>query len=195
MTRAFKYGILTAAAVFLLIAVPLLAGPFGGPRPDRTMGMAPGQPHPHTFEGMPGRRGGIDQMADELKLTTEQRGKLVAARDAFRLSAIDLRADIAKKRLEVEQGMRDEAQTSDQQMQKLFEQQAALRARLAMERYRLHHTISTILTTGQRQKLRELRAERFEQRPRPFEHRGFFPHRPPANDDDENDDDAAPGGH
>lgn len=100
------------------------------------------------------------------QLTAEQRQKLQEARDRFAREAIDLRAAVAKERLELRRLLRAENPNMAQvesQLRRLSEAEARLR----MARIRFQQEVRQIVGPEQYARFRAMWREDFRERPHP----------------------------
>lgn len=129
-----------------------------GPMAPRMHGMMQGM----MRGGMMRDGGGMQHllaMADELKLTEQQRDKLRQMFTDFRMERIDHEADLKKARLRLGELMRDDkAQEAD--VNRAIDDLARLRADLQKAQYAHRQAVLSVLTDKQRDQLKSMRMDR-----------------------------------
>ena len=176
---------LTTAALLLLgtaaIAQPGQCGKHC--QADRGMGkgMAPGAGM-HQGMGMRGHGrmmdagpGHILRMAEELKLTDQQKEKIQSMLTSFQVEQIDRQAELKKAQVRMADLRRND-KAADTEVMAAIDEIASLRANMQKMQYRHHQSIKAVLTDKQQEQLKTMRMERM--------HRFW--------DDDEDDDMGSP---
>ena len=126
----------------------------------------------------------MEQMADELDLTAEQRQAMEDAQSAFRMNMIDLRATAEKARLTVRTQMRQTTVNRDEVMKAVDAEGAAdLAIRKAVINHQL--AIRTILGPEKIEKMHEMRKSRGDE----DRDRGGYRGGSDRDDDDHDSDD------
>ncbi len=169
--------------VVLLISASIMAQPHmmgerdcDAPRPPRHEGMCAQSCDGHGM-GMKGKHGQAPMMrialrfADEIGLTDEQREQIEKARFKHKMSMIDLKADVARAKLQVKALTRDD-DANEVEVMRAIDQVAKAKAEMAKMKYKNRKKMKSILTDQQRAKLTELRKERQSKRME-MHHRGF----------------------
>lgn len=118
---------------------------------------------PRKFGERGHHRGGFGMMFRGLDLTDEQKAKLKKFRTASRTNMQPTREALKANREKMQEltanGAFDEAQVTA-----LANEQAALQAKMIVERQRMKAKLFSILTDEQKAKMAEMKAKRFERR-------------------------------
>jgi Spy/CpxP family protein refolding chaperone len=156
MTKLLKSTTTLFGLALLAIGLPALAEPGPGPRDhDGPGGHGPGR--------------GMARMAEKLGLSDAQKTQLQAIKDRYRSGAFgDTTKAFQDARARLEDLIGDPVST-DQQILEAARLVSARGESVAIQRHRMAVEIDSILTPEQRQKAKELKAER-SARKRDFHH-------------------------
>lgn len=113
--------------------------------------------------GPPGNEPPLEKIRDELELTEEQIDQMRELKYEHRLAAIDLRAELGKEKLEMEQLMTADDFDRDA-IYKQAEKVAELEKQLNLMRIESKLDAMEILTAEQREEFEELRSQRLGMR-------------------------------
>ncbi len=148
MTRLFKPVAVLCAVALLAGSRPLLSHPGSG------------SPHPEAADGFaPGSRM-MERMADTLGLTDAQRAQLQAILTRYQSAGLheNMKA-LFQARTQMSSLVGDPS-ANEQQVVEAARSVAAQSEQVALQRHRMAVEIDSILTDDQRQKAKEMRAER-----------------------------------
>ena len=163
----------------LALALPLTSFAQWGPGSPNCDGDGPGPRHHGMRQGGGdgfgpghGRMGGRDGMgihmllrnADEIGLNEEQQTELKTMAETFRLEQIDRKAALEKARVKLHSLMADD-NAVEREVNAQIDELARLRADMQKMRYAHRQAVKQVLNDEQLDKIKELRKQRFEDRP------------------------------